>query len=338
MIKVIFLTVFSIGSPSSPFDSLRLEVIKGQKFIIHQIDEKETLYSISRRYGVTITSILENNPTADGGLSVGNELKVPYVPFKPKVTKQTSEGTLHKVAAGETLFSISRQYKVTVDEIKTWNNIKDNSLSPGQEILIKNKAVEFVKVPEAKSVKGTHTVGQKETLYSISRQYGVTVQQLKDWNGITNEELKIGQTLFVVQPMYSNQGTLTNGKQESEIKVVKKEEPVRQEVNIPTEQKEVIKISEKVIGTDEVREGGLAELIEGTEGNRKYLALHRSAKIGSILKIKNELNNREVFVRVVGALPDTGVNDKLVIKISKSAYDRLGAIDQRFRVEVTYYK
>jgi rare lipoprotein A (peptidoglycan hydrolase) len=79
-------------------------------------------------------------------------------------------------------------------------------------------------------------------------------------------------------------------------------------------------------------------LIEGTEGNRKYLALHRTAPVGTILKVKNEMNNREVFVRVMGKLPDTAFTDKLVIKISKSAYDRLGAIDPRFRVEVTYYK
>ena len=83
---------------------------------------------------------------------------------------------------------------------------------------------------------------------------------------------------------------------------------------------------------------GLAELIEGTSGNRKYLALHRSAPIGTIMKVRNEMNNREVFVRVMGKLPDTALNDKLVIKISKSAYDRLGAIDPSFRVEVTYYK
>jgi rare lipoprotein A (peptidoglycan hydrolase) len=85
-------------------------------------------------------------------------------------------------------------------------------------------------------------------------------------------------------------------------------------------------------------ESGIAELIEGTEGNRKYLALHRTAPVGTILKVRNEMNNREVFVRVMGKLPETSVNDKLVIKISRSAYDRLGAIDPRFRVELTYYK
>lgn len=81
-----------------------------------------------------------------------------------------------------------------------------------------------------------------------------------------------------------------------------------------------------------MKEGGLAELIEGTDGNRKYLALHRTAKVGTILKVRNELNNREVFVRVRGELPNIGANTNVIIKISKSAYDRLGAIDPKFRV------
>ncbi|MDZ7646034.1 MAG: LysM domain-containing protein [Cytophagales bacterium] len=70
MIKVIFLTLVSWSNPAAPIDSLRMETINGKQFIIHRIDDKETLYGISRRYGVPITAILEQNPTADGGLAV----------------------------------------------------------------------------------------------------------------------------------------------------------------------------------------------------------------------------------------------------------------------------
>ena len=101
---------------------------------------------------------------------------------------------------------------------------------------------------------------------------------------------------------------------------------------------QTIRIDESMKNSDEIIEAGVAELIEGTEGNRKYLALHRSAPVGTILKVRNEMNNREVFVRVMGKLPESAVNDKLIIKLSRSAYDRLGAIDPRFRVELTYYK
>lgn len=340
MIKVIFLTLSSFIHPAAPADSLRMETINGKRFIIHSIDEKETLYAISRRYGVPITAILEANPTSDGGLSVGQQLKVPYVP-KAKPVQTAAGDRKHKVAAGETLFSISKLYEVSVDEIKAWNNLKDNSLSLGQELIIKKKSgTAITEVPTTKSLKGVHTVVAGETLYSISRQYNVSVQQLKEWNGLAASEVQVGQTLFLTQPMNGVAETKTEV-QLTETKTEVKEVvvPVQPETKTQPEVKETtIRISEKVTGSDEVKEGGLAELIEGTDGNRKYLALHRTAKVGTILKVRNELNNREVFVRVAGSLPNIGVNTNVVIKISKSAYDRLGAIDPKFRVEVTYYK
>lgn len=341
MIKVIFLSLVTWANPGTPADSLRMETINGKQFIIHRIEEKETLYAISRRYGVPITSILEFNTSAEGGLSVGQLLKIPYTP-KTKTPAVTQRERMHTVSSGETLFSISKLYDVTVDELKTWNSLKDNSLSAGQQLVIRKKATtttENVRVPNVQSVSSTHTVASKETLFSIARQYNITVQQLKSWNNLTTDEVKVGQSLMVVQPMYTGQEkSITPEQQPIEYKPEVKEPVVPERKPEPEVKETTIKISEKVTGSDEVKEGGLAELIEGSEGNRKYLALHRTAKTGTILKVRNELNNREVFVRVAGPLPNTGVNTNLVIKISKSAYDRLGAIDPRFRVEVTYYK
>jgi LysM repeat protein len=332
MIKVIFLTLVSWSNPAAPIDSLRMETINGKQFIIHRIDEKETLYGISRRYGVPITAILEQNPTADGGLAVGQLLKVPYVP-KSKVQQNGSR--THKVTAGETLFSISRLYDVSVDDIKSWNSLPGNSLSTGQELVIKKKSpvTETVTTTVSKPVYGVHTVASKETLYSVARQYDITVQQIRDWNNLTIDEVKIGQTLLVAEP-----GITKTVETKPEIKTPEVVAVTTPRVENKPQTETTIRISEKVTGSDEIKEGGLAELIEGTDGNRKYLALHRTAKVGTILKVRNELNNREVFVRVAGELPNIGANTNVVIKISKSAYDRLGAIDPRFRVEVTYYK
>lgn len=80
----------------------------------------------------------------------------------------------------------------------------------------------------------------------------------------------------------------------------------------------------------------MASLLQGTEGNRKYLAHHPTIKPGTILKIRNLVTNQEVFVRVTGppSVPDPAV----MIFISRSAYDRLGATEPSFRAELTYYK
>jgi len=330
MVKLFFLTVLSWSHPGHPADSLRMETINGKVFIIHQVGEHETLYGISKRYGTPIASILEFNPKADGGLEIGELLKIPYLPK----SKELPRGDiLHKVEPKETLFSIAKLYEVSVENIKVWNNLKDNMLSTGQMLLI-NKNSPAVRQEqnqdEVKSIAGRHTVTAKETLFFIARKYDVTIQQLKEWNSIPGNEVKVGDVLWVTQPPKSN------GKEPQSVAEIKS--VVKEEIKPEIPKENSVAVSERVQGTDEVKEGGLAELIEGTEGNRKYLALHRSAKVGTIVKVRNELNNREVFVRVVGSLPDTGVNDKIVIKISKSAYDRLGAIDAKFRAEVTYYK
>ncbi|HET9053830.1 MAG TPA: LysM peptidoglycan-binding domain-containing protein [Cyclobacteriaceae bacterium] len=355
MIKFLVLSGLSFFSPEIKKDSIGMETINGKAFIVHKVDAGETLYAISKRYGVTVEQIVAQNPASDAGLEIDQVLKVPYVPRPAKVVVP---GKKHIVAEKETLFSISRLYGVTVEDLKTWNNLADNTLSLGQELVIKNQPTltsSSVNQLETKSAKTVHTVEAKETMYSITRQYGITVEQLREWNGLQTDELKIGQTLFVSQPMYSKQTThpptqtitqvhtQTNPVTQQPTPVIEKTVvpitvPQNPVVTPPVEKTATIKISETVTGTDEVRETGLAELIEGTEGNRKYLALHRTAPSGTILKIRNEMNNREVFVRVMGKLPETAPNEKLVIKISKSAYDKLGAIDPRFRVEVTYYK
>ena len=79
-------------------------------------------------------------------------------------------------------------------------------------------------------------------------------------------------------------------------------------------------------------------MIEGPQSTSKFLALHRTAKPGSILLIRNELNNQMVFVRVIGKLPSTGANEKLVVKISRAAWENINAVNRKLRVKVSYFK
>jgi LysM repeat protein len=354
--EIIFSSVLFFNAHQEHRDSIGTETVNGKVFVIHSVGEKETLYAISRRYGASIESILQYNPTADAGLEIGQILKVPYMPRK--AVRPVNGAATHTVAAKETMYSISKMYGVTIDDIKEWNNLSNNALSIGQQLVIKKASSSAAPVPAATTSvstnkKGVHTVAAKETMFSISRQYGVTVQQIKDWNKLEGNEISIGQELIVAAPPENapaNVPVTQSGPQVQSTPPAKQNAPpqvaesrrdaVVQTASTPKSEprEETIRISESVKNSDEVLQNGLAELIEGTSGNRKYLALHRTAPIGTIMKVRNEMNNREVFVRVMGKLPDTALNDKLVIKISKSAYDRLGAIDPRFRVEVTYYK
>lgn len=349
----LFALITSFSIFTNPVDSVGKETINGKVYVLHKVELKETLYGISKRYGTSVEAILQQNPTADAGLDVGQIIKVPYVSSPKKVSN--TAGNKHIVAEKETLYSVARLYGLSVDDLRQMNKLTSDALSIGQELIVKRsnlaeKPVAKSNPPVTQSLKGVHTVASKETLFSISRQYSVSVDQLKKWNNLPSNELSLGQTLFVVAP--ENQGMKTTTTTITEQQPIKTTTQPVQTVTPAEQPKETtpantnaqpvisapVKISEAYKDGKEVREAGLAELIEGTQGNRKYLALHRNAPIGTILKVKNQLNDREVFVRVIGQLPDTGGNDKLVIKISKSAYDRLSAIDPKFMVEVTWYK
>lgn len=107
-------------------------------------------------------------------------------------TSQAQERqVIHKVEVGETLYSIARQYDVTVENLKKWNNISDNQISVGQELVIKSVG------PSVEDEPVIHTVQPKETLFSISKQYHVSIAALKSWNELKDTNLDVGQKLTI---------------------------------------------------------------------------------------------------------------------------------------------
>lgn len=361
---------------TSELDSIGVERMGDKSYILHKVDPKETLFGISRRYGAPVNDIVSANEALKQGLKIGQTIKVPFVP-KADVPNGY---VLHKVVSGETLFSISKNYGVSVDQVKLSNRLKGNDLSVGQSLIIeraglaatasqtmspvqtqpksavidapakevavsttgkveklapKQKEFEPVKTEKTKTktsqaptstpmVPGefrTHQVKVGETLFSISSQYGAKVEDLITWNALTSNNLREDQNLIV-------------GRGPSEASKV----PV---VGIPrvvanVEEMNVEPTSENSGSYKNIRETGQAERIEGTGGHKKYLVLHRNAPVGTIMRIKNEENDVTIFARVVGTLPETGDNGKLVIKLSQAAFDQLKAVNQRFPVEIMF--
>jgi rare lipoprotein A (peptidoglycan hydrolase) len=86
-----------------------------------------------------------------------------------------------------------------------------------------------------------------------------------------------------------------------------------------------------------ITENGVATWIADTEMNQnKFYALHRTAPVGTIIKVTNRMNNNSVYVKVIGVLPSTGDNENVLIKITQAAAQRIGALDQRFQAELSY--
>lgn len=184
------------------------QTIEGREFYVHQVEQGQTLYAISRLYKVTIEDITRQNPDVVEGLRIGQTLTI-AVPEGADTDKWENpidirDGLLvHRVKRGETLFAISRSYKVDINEILSQNPQAENGLSKGQELLIPFNDVDEAGIgltvdtvtPARPDSLMTHTVQPGQTLYGISKQFDVEIGALEALNPELSEGLKAGQLI-----------------------------------------------------------------------------------------------------------------------------------------------
>jgi LysM repeat protein len=187
----------------------------------------------------------------------------------------------------------------------------------------------------------SHTVKSGESLFLISKQYGTYIEDLIQWNALTSNNLKVGQSLKVGRaaaiPMASEvKSQPTAAPTQPTEKLVGSSEVVEAPREVIEAPKQEVTAPNTSGGFTNTKETGLAELIPGTEANKKYLVLHRTAPVGSVIRVKNEENNLTIFARVVGVLPETGDNSKVLIKLSQAAFEQLKGVNARFPVEILY--
>ncbi len=112
----------------------------GKTFIQYVVSPGETIYRLSTTYGISISELLELNPDLENGLKVGQEI---LIPFRPKMqhkeeSLEIGEGdVVHEVQSGETLYSLSRKYNVSVGDLLRWNGME---LKAGQKLIVKKNA------------------------------------------------------------------------------------------------------------------------------------------------------------------------------------------------------
>lgn len=116
-------------------DSVGVSRVNNALMVKYLVSPGETIYGISTKYQVSITELLEINPELESGLKVGQVINIPY--NEAVVNRQkaiaTGNAKVHKVESGETLYSLSRKYNVSVDQLMKWNNM---DLKVGQEVVI----------------------------------------------------------------------------------------------------------------------------------------------------------------------------------------------------------
>lgn len=312
---------------------------------LHQVSPGETLFAIAKKYNVSVDDVMKWNNLQGTDLSVGQSVLIHgIVQREETVAEEKIEETVNvadqKVAVTKEPIKPEPQRKTDNKTNQTNKSPREAEVKPAPDQPAAAASKEIKPNPATSSTGNwlSHTVGQGETLFSIAQKHDAKVEDLIKWNGLSSNNLSVGQTLKVGRETGANipvtrfPSSETNSSGSVTAPSNSAPPSTSGSGSGSSSSPSVAKSTE----FKNIKETGQAEVIEGTGNHKKYLVLHRSAPVGTIMRVRNEENDVTIFARVVGVLPDTGGNNKLLIKVSKAAYDQLKAVNSRFPVEVSY--
>ena len=154
----------------------------------YTVKRGDTLYGISNQFGVSVDDIKRINGLTNNTIQVGQVLKIPN-----NSGTNPSGVFIYTVKKGDSLYNIARRYETTVNEIISLNNLKTINLSIGQQLIIPETGDSVNTLPEYTN----YVVKKGDTLYSIARSFGTTVDQIIKDNNLNTNVLTIGQNLKI---------------------------------------------------------------------------------------------------------------------------------------------
>ena len=167
-------------------------------YIVHTVKVGDNLYSISRKYGVSVDSIKNINNLNSDLLSIGQKLRI------PNIVDSDDDYFEYVVKKNDTLYSIAKKFNMSVNELMRINNLETTALSIGQVLNVINNSNNESNLGMSCYGEGyvepryeLYTVVRGDSLYSISRKFNVSIDSLRNLNNLTNDNLDIGDVLKI---------------------------------------------------------------------------------------------------------------------------------------------
>jgi peptidoglycan endopeptidase LytF len=294
--------------------------------VSYTVKAKDNLNRIAGKYGTSVNEIKQLNNLSSFNLHIGQVLRIPA----KQGMLSAEESSVSTTASAPT--------PATTSVIPPTQTVKTPATSP-QPILSPAKQEPKVtnfpgKVPTQKQASAPqntveadtplveHTVASNETIYSIATTYHLSMDELKAKNKLTNNGLHVGQKLLIrghYQPLSTLSAT----------------EPLA--TGDTTLRNPSLRGAPSKYGLNQVDEKGTAIWITDPDLDPiKMLVLHRSAPIGTIIKVTNPMTNRSTFAKVVGKFTENESTKDVIIVMTKAVAESIGALDKRFFCNLTY--
>ncbi|WP_254871191.1 LysM peptidoglycan-binding domain-containing protein [Bacillus sp. Marseille-Q1617] len=194
----------------------------------HKVEPGDTLWSISKKYDVSISELKQMNNLRNTVIFPRQQLVVTKnpasVPTDPKPSPPAvpvaENGKTYTIKSGDTLIRIANSHSISLSDLKKWNQISSHIIYPGQKLTVSASTSSQVKEPSkteedttknennvppvSKPQNVSYSVKSGDTLYKISREFSVSVQDIKQWNNLKSDVIHIGQKLEVAKQQTSH--------------------------------------------------------------------------------------------------------------------------------------
>jgi LysM repeat protein len=311
---------------------------RNQPYLIHSLAPKENFYSVGRIYNISPRVFAPfNGLELTSPLNMGQSLKIPLTEqnFWQKGSRKENEVVLplyYTVGGGESLTSISKLFNTDNETLRSWNNLSGDAVASGKKIIIG-----FLKVDKTLSSLASH---------GMSRQEPPMVKQEPK-----KEEVK--------QKPVVKEEPKTEPKQEpkkEEPKVEpkpepKKEEPkpiVKEEPKAPSNpvsyegngffKDEFNKQSNNGRNTASANGSGVSFKSTSGWNDGKYYVLMDNLEKGTIVMVRNPVNGKSIYAKVLAGVKETAANSSALFLLSNSAASQLGISSEKFNAELVWGK
>ncbi|MGL4631708.1 MAG: LysM peptidoglycan-binding domain-containing protein [Leadbetterella sp.] len=256
----------------------------------------------------------------------------------------------HKVAPKETLYSLLKKYDCTQDRFQVLNPNFDSAegLKIGQVIRFDKKSSNLAMGNQGKVIVVSPTVMPKPEIKNENSTVKVDTTKKPtgiDVNTLSDNQVHVvytGETIFSLSKKYEipiNDFVVANNLSDNIIKqgdkLIIDKEIIKKQLEILAASKEP-SLEMKKVGKLKTEEG-LAQIIKTKSKSNKYMAMHKTIPVGTIVKITNMGNGESVTAKIIGNLNPKGRDENTLIKLSPLAYYELKPLDDKMRARVEYY-
>ncbi len=329
MYKIILLLIsisFSLKVNGAINDSLILKKEKGVNIFFHQVEPRQNIYRIAKHYNVAQIDLKNLNKLEADSLSKGQLLKVPvskrnwinkldqlsdyknghFENYKPEELAKDTIQQLYYITKGTwKILDLAEYLQMPESALRKWNRLAQKTLTVEANTTIKIGFILINKQPITPPViktslpKPTASLNESPTIEPIKKD---TLAIAPD----TAKPVIVESQNVKMQRLYTSMYKPKDASEE-----------------------------------DELKQHGpaLGFIADSAHVNtlKSYYALSNTIQVGRIVKVINPMNEKLIFVKILGKIPDLAENQHCIIKISPEAANELGAIDERFLVDLFYY-